>query len=114
MNKEQFIKLLDRLEEIYEQDNKEVQAWKDFISVIMPIEYSPIPEWKLSTVLYILEIEYPEVAELMSYYFFESKLIKGGWLIECDWKKYNYSKKEDVIQSMIDFWHISIISKAQD
>ena len=107
MNKEQFIKLLDTLEEVYAQDNEDNSAWIDFIRVIAPDSYAPTVEWKLSTVIDIIKIEHPWIAELMEYYFYESKNMVWWGTIECDWKKYNYSKKEEVIQSLIDFWHIS-------
>ena len=107
MTKQQFSSILEKLEETYSQDTHEVKAWNDFIKVLMPTEYAPIPEWKLSTVIDILKLEHPWIAELMEYYFYESKNMAWWWTIECDWKKYNYSKKEEVIQSLIDFWHIS-------
>jgi hypothetical protein len=44
MNKEQFSSLMEKLQEIYAQDNEEVSAWSDFIRVLMPTEYAPIPE----------------------------------------------------------------------
>lgn len=107
MDKEHFIKLLEHLNEIYAQDREDNQAWRDFIKVIAPNEYAPIVEWKLSTALSILKIEHPWIAELMSYYFYESKNMDKWGMIESDWKKYYYSKKEDVIQSMLDFQYIT-------
>lgn len=107
MTKEQFTKLLDILEEIYAQDREDNIAWSDFIRVIAPDSYVPIVEWKLSTALDILKIEHPEITELMGYYFYEAKNMEWWWKIESDWKKYNYSNKEDVIQSVIDFWYIN-------
>ncbi len=107
MTKEQFTKLLDTLEEVYAQDREDNTAWLDFIKVIAPDSYAPIVEWKLSTALDVLKIEYPEITELMAYYFYEAKNMNKGGMIESDWKKYNYSIKEDVIQSVIDFWYIN-------
>lgn len=108
MTKEQFTKLLDTLEEVYAQDREDNTAWLDFIKVIAPDSYAPIVEWKLSTALDILKIEHPEITELMGYYFYEAKNMDKGGMIESDWKKYNYSIREDIIQSVIDFWYIKM------
>ena len=107
MTKEQFTKLLDTLEEVYAQDREDNTAWLDFIRVISPDSYAPIVEWKLSKALDVLKIEHPEITELMAYYFYEAKNMDKGGMIESDWKKYNYSIREDVIQSVIDFWYIN-------
>lgn len=107
MDKEHFIKLLEHLNEIYAQDREDNQAWRDFIKVIAPNEYAPIVEWKLSTVLGVLKIEYPDIVEWLSYYFFEAKWMKSPIVTDKNGKEYNYSKKEDVIQSMLDFQYIT-------
>lgn len=105
MTKQQFTQLLDKLEEIYEQDNKEVKAWKGFVWVLTPTEYSPIPEGRLSTVLDVLWIEYLDIARWLSYYFFEAKGMMNP-IVTDKGKNYNYSNKEDIIKSMIDFKYI--------
>ena len=107
MTKEQFTKLFDTLEEVYAQDREDNTAWIGFIRVIAPDSYAPIVEWKLSTALDVLKIEYQEITELMAYYFYEAKNMDKGGMIESDWKKYNYSIREDIIQSVIDFWYIN-------
>ncbi len=107
MNTEQLNNIIDFLETVYDNDRKLNTAVKDFITIVAPWEYAPIIDWRITSIFYALKIIYPEITELLEYYFYESKNMKEGWIIESDWKKYNYSKREDIIQSMIDFWYIS-------
>ena len=107
MNKAQLKKIIDYLETIYKQDSLVNKATREYIEIICPWEYAPMIEWKLSSALNTLKILYPEITELLEYYFYESKNMKNWGAIESDWKKYNYSKIPEVIQSMIDFWHIT-------
>lgn len=103
----QLNNIIDFLESVYDDDRKLNTAIKHFIDILAPREYAPIIDGKLTTIFSALKIVYPEIVELLEYYFFESKNMKDWWMIESDWKKYNYSKREDIIQSMIDFWYIS-------
>lgn len=105
MTKTQFIQLLDRLEDIYEQDNKENKAWEAFIWTIAPQEYAPIIEGKLSTVLDVLRVEHSDIAWWLSYYFFEAKGMKNP-IVSDKGKNYNYANKKEVVQSIVDFWYI--------
>ena len=107
MNTEQLNNIIDFLETVYDDDRKLNTAVKNFIDIVAPWEYAPIIDGRLTSILSTLEILYPEITELLEYYFFESKNMKEGWTIESDWKKYNYSKREDIIQSMIDFNYIN-------
>ena len=107
MNTEQLNNIIDFLETVYDDDRKLNTAVKNFIDIVAPWEYAPIIDGRLTSILSTLEILYPEITELLEYYFFESKNMKEGWTIESDWKKYNYSKREDIIQSIIDFWFIT-------
>jgi len=107
MNTEQLNNILDFLESVYDDDRKLNTAVKHFIEIFAPWEYAPVIDGKLTKIFSALKIVYPEIIELLEYYFFESKNMKDGWTIESDWKKYNYSKREDIIQSMIDFWFIT-------
>jgi hypothetical protein len=106
MNKNQIDNIIDYLESIYTQDKIYNKSTKNYINIVCPWEYAPILEWKLTSILNALRILHPEITELLEYYFFESKNMKKWWMIESDGKKYNYSNKEDVIKSMIDFWYI--------
>jgi hypothetical protein len=107
MNKKQLEQLIDYLEKVYTYDRLCNRATQEYIDVICPWEYAPIIEWKLPSILEALKILYPEITELLEYYFHESKNMKEWGAIECDWKKYNYSNIQEVIQSMIDFWHVT-------
>lgn len=106
MNTAQLNNIIDFLESVYDDDRKINTAVRHFIDIVAPWNYAPIIDWKLTTIFSALKIVYPEIIELLEYYFFESKNMNGWGVIESDWKKYNYSKREDVIQSMIDFWYI--------
>lgn len=106
MTKTQFIQLLDKLEEIYEQDEKDNKAWETFIWTIAPQEYAPIIEGKLSTVLNVLRVEHSDIAWWLSYYFYEARGMLNPLVTDKNWKNYNYSNKKEVVQSMIDFWYI--------
>lgn len=106
MNTAQLNNIIDFLESVYDDDRKLNTAIRHFIDIVAPWNYAPIIDWKLTTIFSALKIVYPEIIELLEYYFFESKNMNGWGVIESDWKKYNYSKREDVIQSMIDFWYI--------
>lgn len=107
MTKESISLIIDFLESVYDTDRKLNCAIKHFVEILAPWEYAPIIDGKLTTIFSALKILYPEIVELLEYYFFESKNMKDGGMIESDWKKYNYSNKEEIIQSMIDFWYIS-------
>jgi len=107
MTKEQLKQLIDYLETIYAQDELINKATQEYIDVICPWEYAPIIGWKLPSILEALKILYPEITELLEYYFWESKNMKKWGIIECDWKKYNYSNIPEVIQSMIDIWYVN-------
>lgn len=106
MTKENISLIIDFLESVYENDRSNNTAIKNFIDTIAPWNYAPIVDWKLSSIFATLKIPYPEITELLEYYFYEAKNMNGRWMIKSDWKKYNYSNKEEVIQSMIDFWYI--------
>jgi len=71
----------------------------------MPTEYSPIPEGKLSTVLDVLKIEYPDIVSWLSYYFFEARGMTNP-IVTDKGKNYNYGTQEGLVQSMIDFGYI--------
>ena len=107
MKKEQLEKLIDYLESVYLQDRLVNKATREYIEIVCPWEYAPVVEWKLPSILEAIKILYPEITELLEYYFYESKNMKEWGTIEYDWKKYNYSKIEEVTQSMIDFGHIT-------
>lgn len=107
MNIKQFSSIFDFLETVYTEDREMNKAIKGFIDIVAPWSYAPIPEWKISKVFEAFKIVYPEITELLEYYFYESKNMKWGWTIESNWKKYNYSKKEEIIQSMVDFWYLN-------
>lgn len=107
MNVKQFSHIFDFLETVYTEDREMNNAISHFIDIIAPWNYAPILDWKVYKILEALKILYPEITGLLEYYFYESKNIEWGWTIESDWKKYNYSQKEDIIQSMIDFWYLN-------
>ena len=107
MTKENISLILDKLESIHSYDRKINQAWKDFIWVLAPSEYAPIMEWRLNYIFSILKVLYPEITELLEYYFYESKNMDWWCMIESDGKTYNYANKDEIIQSMIDFWYIT-------
>ena len=107
MNKTQIKQTLEYLEKIYQEDKKVNKATKEYFNIVSPESYPPCFEWKLSSILDYLKIEYPEIAELLEYYFYEAKNMDGGWMVEeKDGKKYKYDNHENIIQSMIDFWYI--------
>ena len=89
MNIKQFSSIFDFLETVYTEDREMNKAIKGFIDIVAPWSYAPIPEWKISKIFEAFKIVYP------------------GWTIESNWKKYNYSKKEEIIQSMVDFWYLN-------
>jgi len=105
MTKQNFIILLEKLEQIYTQDHKEDSAWKDFIEVIAPQKYAPIIKGKLSTVLDVLRIEYPYLVSWLYYYFFEAKGMKNP-IVSDNGKSYNYGTHEGLVQSMENFGYI--------
>ena len=105
MKKEAFMQIFYRLEEIYLDDRAKNKAMKSFFAVIAPTEYAPVLDGTLSTVLWILKIEHPEIVELLEYYFYEAKNMEHPY-IESDGKKYDYLERGQVVQSLVDFWHI--------
>lgn len=105
MTKKQLKEIIDTLEDIYTEDERMNKAWKDFIWVLAPFEYAPIMDWRLESIFSVLKITYPEITELLEYYFYEAKNMDWA-MVESDWKKYNYNNVEEVIQSMIDFGHM--------
>lgn len=107
MTKENISLIIDFLESVYDDDRKLNTAIYHFIDVVAPWSYAPIVDWKISSIFATLKIPYPEITELLEYYFYESKNMDEWWMIESNGKKYNYSNKEEVIQSMLDFWYIT-------
>ena len=101
MKTETFIKIFDNLELIYLDDQKKNKALKDFIAVIAPNEYAPILDGTLWSVLQVLKIEHPEIVELLEYYFYEAKNMEHP-CIESNGKKYDYSERGQVVQSLVD------------
>lgn len=107
MTKEQLRETINILEAIYSEDRDVNKAWKDFIRVIAPSEYAPVMEWRLEPIFTVLKITYPEITELLEYYFYEAKNMDSAMVEENGGKKYDYNNVEEIIQSMIDFWFIT-------
>lgn len=107
MKVEHLKSIINLLEITYEKDRKINDSIRDFIDCVAPWNYAPIVDWELTSMLSILKILYPEITELLEYHFFESMNMKWWWIVESDWKQYNYSDIDDIIQSMIDFWYIT-------
>lgn len=106
MNALQLKQTLELLEIVYKNDRAVNKATRAYYEIISPGEYAPVIEWKLSSILNYIKIENPEIAELLEYYFFESKNMNGGGMIESNGKKYKYDNHESIIESMVDFWYI--------
>lgn len=106
MNTKQLENIIDFLESVYTEDRQLNTAVKHFIDVVAPWNYAPVVDGKLTYILRALKVTYPEITELLEYYFLEAKDMDWWWMIESNGKRYKYWSKEDIIQSMIDFWYI--------